>query len=164
MPVIRRLVSVGLVVFASAVAVASAPAANAAAPTPASGSFAATISPVGTQMADGNTFITFTFVEEFEGTLTGTRVGTGRLVVHPDGTVNARDSGLFTGSIGGRSGTAVLSASISGTFAAFAANFVVTDGTGDLSGIHVEGTAAGAATGPVSFAGTYSGQLNSSGS
>jgi len=128
------------------------------------GSFAAEISPIGTRSADGNTFINFTFVEDFQGTLTGTRAGTGWLVIHPDGTINARDSGLFAGSIGGASGTAILSASLSGTFSALAADFVVTDGTGGLSRIHVEGTAAGAATGPVTFAGTYSGQVSSSGS
>src|SRR5438309_8038353 len=120
---VRRFVSVGLVVFASAVAVASAPAASAAAPTPAIGSFAATISPVGTRSADGNTFISFTFVEDFQGTLTGARVGTGQLAIHPDGTINARVSGLFTGSIAGASGTAILSDSLSGTFSAITADF-----------------------------------------
>src|SRR5438477_6241928 len=164
MHVMRRFVSVGLVVFASAVAVTSAPAAYAAAPTPANGTFAASISPVGTRSADGNTFISFTFVENFQGTLTGTRAGTGRLVIHPDGTINARVSGLFTGSIAGASGTATLSDSLSGTFSALTADFVVTDGMGGLSGIHVQGIAAGAATGPVTFAGTYSGQVSSSGS
>ena len=164
MHVIRRFVSVGLVVFASVAAVASAPAAYAAAPTPASGTFAATISPVGARSADSNTFIDFAFVEDFQGTLTGTRVGTGLLVIHPDGTLNFRVSGRFTGSIGGASGTAILTDSGSGTFAALTSNYVVTDGTGRLAGVHVEGSAAGAATGPVSFAGSYSGQVISSGS
>ncbi|HEX3509345.1 MAG TPA: hypothetical protein VHW94_13230, partial [Candidatus Dormibacteraeota bacterium] len=143
MQVTRRFLASLVVVFASVLEVASAPAAQAAAPAPASGSFAATIAPVGTRSADGNTFIDFTFVEQFEGTLSGTRLGTGRLVIHPDGTVNVRDSGLFSGSIGGATGTAILSASISGTFGSIAANFVVADGTDGLSGIHVEGTAAG---------------------
>jgi hypothetical protein len=160
MHVMRRFVSSVLVVFASVLAVASAPAAYAGAPTPASGSFTATISPVETRSADGNTFISFTFVEDFQGTLSGTRIGTGRLVVHPDGTINVRDSGLFAGSIAGASGTAIVSASISGTFLAIAGDFVVTDGTGGLSGVHVDGTAAGGATGPATFAGTYTGQVN----
>ena len=164
MQVMQRFVMGLLVVFTSVLAVEAAPAAYAAAPTTASGSFAAEISPIGTRSADGNTFINFTFVEDFQGTLTGTRAGTGWLVIHPDGTINARDSGLFAGSIGGASGTAILSASLSGTFSGLAADFVVTDGTGGLSRIHVEGTAAGAATGPVTFAGTYSGQVSSSGS
>jgi len=164
MQVMQRFVMGLLVVFTSVLAVEAAPTAYAAAPTTASGSFAAEISPIGTRSADGNTFINFTFVEDFQGTLTGSRAGTGWLVIHPDGTINARDSGLFAGSIGGASGTAILSASLSGTFSALAADFVVTDGTGGLSRIHVEGTAAGAATGPVTFAGTYSGQVSSSGS
>jgi len=159
----RRFVSGGLVVFASALAVASAPAAYAAAPTPASGSFAATISPVGTRSADGNTVISFTFVETVQGTLTGTRVGSGLLLIHPDGTINARVNGQFTGSIGAASGSAIFNESDSGTFSAFASNFVVTDGTDGLAGVHVEGTGAGAATGPATFAGTYSGQVTFSG-
>jgi hypothetical protein len=163
MHVTRRFVSGGLVVFASALAVVSAPAAYAAAPTPASGSFAATISPVGTRSADGNSVISFTFVETFQGTLTGTRVGSGLLLIHPGGTINVRVSGLFTGSIGGASGSAIFSDSASGTFSAFASNFVVTDGTDGLAGVHVEGTGAGAATGPATFAGTYSGQVTLSG-
>lgn len=163
MHVMRRFVSGGLAVFASALAVVSAPTVYASAPTPASGSFAATIAPVETRSADGNTVISFTFVETFQGTLTGSRVGSGRLLIHPDGTINVRVSGLFTGSIGGASGSAILSDSASGSFSAFAANFVVTDGTGGLAGVHVEGTAAGAATGPATFAGTYAGQVTLSG-
>jgi hypothetical protein len=163
MHVMRRFVSGGLVIFTSALAVMSASGAYAAAPTPASGSFAATISPVGTRSADGNTIISFTFVETFQGTLTGTRVGSGRLLIHPDGTINARVNGLFTGSIGGASGSAILNSSVSGTLSAFAANFVVTGGEDGLAGVHIEGTAAGAATGPATFAGTYSGQVTSSG-
>ncbi len=141
-----------------------APNAYASTPSPLSGTFSATIAPVASRSADGNTFISFTFNEIFTGTISGTRVGTGRLVIHADGTINARDSGLFSGSVAGASGTAILSASISGTFSAIAADFVVTDGAGGLSQIHVEGTAAGAATGPATFAGTYSGQVIASGS
>lgn len=155
----RRFVSSVLVVFASVLAVASASNVLAEEPTPVSGTFSATISPFATRSADGNTFIDFTFVEQFQGTISGTRVGTGLLIIHPDGTVNVRDSGLFSGSIDGSSGSAVLSASISGTFASIAANFVVTDGTGGLAGVHVQGTGGGGATGPTTFAGTYSGQM-----
>src|SRR5205085_3803761 len=114
MRIMRRFAPGLLVVFTAVLVLASAPPVYAAAPTPASGSFAATISPAGTRSADGNTFISFSFVEDFQGTLTGTRVGTGRLVIHPDGTINARVSGLFTGSIAGASGTAILSDSLSG--------------------------------------------------
>lgn len=160
---VRRFVIGGLAVFASALAVVSAPVAYAAPPTPASGSFAATLSPVGSRSADGNTFISFTFTETVQGTLTGTRVGSGLLVIHPDGTINARVSGLFTGSIGGASGSAVFNESATGTLSALTSNFVVTHGTGGLAGIHVEGAGAGGATGPTTFAGTYSGQVSVSG-
>jgi hypothetical protein len=159
MSVMRRLISMVLLAFVPVLTVALAPAAYAAAATPASGGFVANLSPVGSRSADGNTFITFTFVETFQGTLAGTRVGSGQLVIHPDGTINVRDSGLFTGSIAGASGTAILSASVSGTFGSVTGNFVVTNGTDGLAGVHAEGTAAGGATGPATFAGTYSGQV-----
>jgi hypothetical protein len=164
MHVMRRFVSGVLVVFALVLAVVLAPAADAASPAPASGSFVANISPVGLRPAAGNTFITFTFVETFQGTMAGTRVGSGTLLIHPDGTINVRDSGLFTGSIAGASGTAILSASISGTLASVTGNYLVTDGTDGLAGVHVEGTAAGGAAGPTTFAGTYSGKVVSNGS
>lgn len=160
MPWKSATVAFGVALFLAVLA----PTAYASPPTPLSGTFNATISPFATRSADGNTFISFTFNEIFSGTMSGTRVGTGQLVIHPDGTINARDSGLFSGSVAGASGTAILSASISGTFSAIAADFVVTDGASALSQIHVEGTAAGAATGPATFAGTYSGQVIASGS
>ena len=164
MSVTRRMFSIVLLAFVPVLAVALAPTAIAAEATPASGSFIANLSPVGSRSADGNTIVTFTFVETFQGTITGVRVGTGRLVIHPDGTITVRDSALFTGSIAGASGTAVLSASVFGTFSSVTANFVVTHGTGGLAGVHVEGTAVGGAVGPASFAGTYSGQVIASGS
>ena len=164
MSVMRRLISMVMLASVPLLVVALAPAAYAAPPTPASGSWVANLSPVGSRSADGNTIITFTFEETFQGTLDGTRVGSGRLVIHPDGTINVRDSALFTGSIDGAFGTAIVSASVSGTFASVTANFVVTDGTGGLAGVHVQGAAAGGALGPATFAGTYSGRVVASGS
>ena len=119
------------------------------------GTFALGFSPTAVRSADGNTFISFTFVENIQGALNGTRTGVGTLVVHPDGTVNARDSGVFVGTIDGASGTAILRVDASGTFSAVNANFTVSDGTDGLAGVHVEGTVAGSATGPTSFGGSY---------
>ena len=164
MAVIRRLISLVLLGFVPVLALALAPGAYAATQTPASGSFAATISPFEVRSAGGNTFIGFTFVENFTGTMSGTRVGSGRLAIHPDGSINVRVSGVLTGSIASASGTVLLDASGTGTLASITLNWVVTDGTGGLAGVHAEGTATGGATGPVSFAGTYSGLVTSSGS
>lgn len=136
-----------------------APTVYASTPSRLSGTFNATIAPVASRSADGNTFISFTFTEIFTGTISGTRVGAGTLVVHPDGTFNARDAGLLTGTIAGELGTATLAADVTGVFgSSLEARFVVSDGTGGLAGVHADGSAIGSPTGPVSFAGTYSGQ------
>lgn len=127
---------------------------------PASGTDAITLSPVSTRAADGNTFIDFTYVESWQGTFDGTRVGSGSLVIHPDGSVNAQGSGIFTGMIAGRSGTAVIHASVTGSLGSPTAIFTVTDGTGGLAGVHAVGTDAGSATSPTSFAATYSGEVH----
>jgi hypothetical protein len=137
-----------------------APTAYASAPTPLSGAFNATIVPVASRSADGNTIIFFTFNETFTGTMIGTRVGTGTLVVRPDGTLHICDIGLFTGTIAGTSGTARITGVASGVFSSLTGRFRVSDGDGGLSGVHGEGSFVGSATGPVSFAGTYSGQVH----
>jgi hypothetical protein len=106
--------------------------------------------------ADGNTFIDYTFTESFLGIVDGTRVGSGELVIHADGSFNTINSGTFTGTIAGRSGTAEMSFRISGTFASAGGSYTVTGGTGGLAGVHAEGKNSGSATGPTTFAGTYS--------
>jgi len=152
-----RVMVVPLIVLALTMTASSV---AASAPVPASGSFQATLTPVAVRTAAGNTFIDFAFVETFQGTLAGVRNGTGSLIVHPDGTLNAEDSGLFAGSIDGAMGTAAIRVSITGTFAAVTANFDIGSGTAGLAGVHSEGTAAGAATGPTGFSGTYAGQVD----
>src|SRR2546423_2421039 len=99
MSVTRRMFSIVLLAFVPVLAVALAPTAIAAEATPASGSFIANLSPVGSRSADGNTIVTFTFVETFQGTITGLRAGTGRLRIHPHGTITVRDLAFLTRSI-----------------------------------------------------------------
>jgi hypothetical protein len=130
---------------------------------PATGTDEITFSPVSTRTADGNTFIDFTYVESWQGTIVGTRVGSGSLVIHPDGSLNAKASGVFTGTIAGLSGTATMNATASGTFASASAIFTVTDGTGGLAGVHVQGSDMGSAIGPTTFAATYSAKVHFSG-
>jgi hypothetical protein len=77
-------------------------------------------------------------------------------VIHPDGSLNTSNTGIFTGTIAGRSGTAVIHAAGSGTFSAAEASGTITDGTAGLAGVHAELRAAGSATGPGILAGTYS--------
>ena len=145
---------VALFWFGTAVAEASTPI------IPAAGTDEITLSPVSARTADGNTFVDFTYVESWQGTLNGTRVGSGTFVLHPDGSFNTQISGIFRGTIAGRSGTAVMSATAKGTFASARAIFVVTRGTGGLAGVHVVGTDTGSATGPTSFAAIYSGKVH----
>ena len=133
--------------------------AAAAAPLSGSGTFQVTFVPTGVQTADGNTFLTFTFVETSTGFLAGTRVGQGSLVIHPDGTLTARTEGLFTGTIGESApGTVNLKGEVSGSFAAATGQVQASDGAGGLTGVLAKFVYSGHATGPTSLAGTLTGQ------
>jgi len=142
---------------------AVAPAAFAEEPGQANGTVTVSFSPTSVRTADGNTFIEYTFAAYFLGAFEGTRIGSGSLVIHPDGSFNTANSGTFTGAIDGVSGTALMRESGGGTFGSFHANISVAHGTGSLSGVHGEGTDAGSATGPTSLAGTYSIKVHFSG-
>ncbi len=133
---------------------------QAAAPVSGSGTFQVTFVPTGIETADGNTIIDYTFVENTVGIVDGTRIGSGELVIHADGSFNTANSGIFTGSIAGKSGTAEGSYSGSGTFASAGGNLTVTHGSDGLAGVHAEGKDSGSATGPTTFAGTISFKVN----
>ena len=142
----------------------SAGVAYASTPTQVSGGFYNVISPTGSRSADGNQFISFTFHETVTGSFSGTRSGSGTLIIHPDGTINVFDPGTFTGTIAGsRMGTAWITVEASGTFASVTAQGHLSDGAGGLAGIHGGVTVTGAAVGPAAFAGTYTGQVGYSG-
>ena len=59
--------------------------------------------------AGPNTFVTVGIKEIFTGTMEGTYEGFEHIVVRSDGTGTFRGSGIFTGTVGGRSGTATFS-------------------------------------------------------
>jgi len=155
--VIKRLVAI---VFTSVACLCvGGIGAQAATPMSGSGTFQVTFVPVSVETADGNTFIRFNFVETTTGLLAGTRVGQGSLVIHPDGTLTARDSGIFTGTLGGSApGTAIGNVEVSGTFSASMGQLEVSDGTGGLTDAQAKLVASGHAVGPTSLAGTYTGQ------
>jgi len=138
-------------------------AASADEPLQGNGTFTISFSPVIERIADGNTFIDYTFTENLVGIVDGTRVGSGELVIHPDGSFNTVNTGIFTGVIAGRSGTAQMGFTGSGTFAAAGGSFTVGHGTGDLAGVHAVGNDSGSATGPTAFAGTDSFKVTFSG-
>ena len=136
---------------------------SAEAATPASGSGTFTISfvPVVERIADGNTFIDYTFVENDAGIVNGTRIGSGELVIHPDGSFNTQNTAIFTGSMAGsQSGTAEMDFWGSGTFALAGGNFTATHGTGGLAGVHAQGTDSGTATSATTFVGTNEFKVN----
>ncbi|TMI26136.1 hypothetical protein E6H30_04260 [Candidatus Bathyarchaeota archaeon] len=132
------------------------PMANASIPTSATGSFTATVTVTSISQADGNTIITAIETQTLSGFLTGTRIAEGVEIIRPDGTFNAHDSGTFTGSVNGMSGTAVITGSSTGTGATGSGQFVVELGTACLSGLHAQGTFQPTVTGPTTVTGTYS--------
>lgn len=156
----RSVVRIATLPFVSVLCLAAAPVAYADEPVVAGGNDTITLTPTVEHVADGNTFIDYTFVENFVGIATGTRVGSGKLVIHPDGTLNTANDGIFTGTIAGRSGTGVMQFWGSGTFASVAGSFNFEQGTGGLAGVHAEGKVVGSATGPTSFAGADSVKVN----
>jgi hypothetical protein len=132
------------------------PMASATTDASATGSFTATVTITGISQVDGNTIITAIETQKLSGFLTGTRIANGVEIIHPDGTFNAHDSGTFTGSVNGLSGTAVITGSSTGVGASGSGQFVVELGTDGLSGLHAQGTFQPTITGPTTVAGTYS--------
>lgn len=152
--VTRRLLRLALLPLASVVWLAVAPAAYAQEPVTGTGTFTVSFAPVVERVADGNTFIDYTFVENSLGIADGTRVGTGELVIHADGSFNTANTGTFTGTVAGRSGTIEMEFWGSGTFASAGGNYTLMHGTGGLAGVHAQGNDSGTATGPTTFVGT----------
>ena len=88
-----------------------------------------------------NTIFVLSITATFTGSFDGSWVGTERDVIHGDGSVRIQGTGVFTGSVSGRSGTMVFSyrviVSPDGTETT---HWVVAEGTGDLAGIRGQGT------------------------
>lgn len=156
----RHLLRIAMAPLVAAMGLAVAPAVYADEPLNGNGTDTISFSPVVEHTADGNTFIDYTFSETETGIFDGTRVGSGELVIHADGTLNTQNDGVFTGTVAGRSGTAEMDFWGSGTFAAAGGSFTVSHGTGGLDGVHAQGTDFGFATGPTSFVATYSFKVN----
>jgi Protein of unknown function (DUF3224) len=78
-----------------------------------------------------------------DGTFEGGGPATERDVIHPNGTVSIQASGVFSGTVNGRSGTCVFSLVASLTPNGDVTHWVVDQGTGDLAGLHGQGTTQG---------------------
>jgi hypothetical protein len=88
--------------------------------------------------------ITVAIAEKFTGTLDGTYEGTERNVVRQDGSGTFKGSGVFSGELNGRRGTAVMT--YSGTIdkeGTAVAHWVLDQGTDDLARVDGEGTFEG---------------------
>src|SRR5437667_4903868 len=109
-------------------------------PIPASGDSTDCERVISVQSSGPNTIITLSETGCFHGTFEGTWVGTERDVIHPNGTVTIQASGVFSGTVNGRSGTCVLSVAANLTLNGDVTHWVVDQGTGDLAGLHGQGT------------------------
>jgi len=134
--------------------------ANASTLSSGSGSFTATGEVISIQQADGNTIVTATEVQPLTGVLSGTRVAEGITIFHPDGTFTAHDTGTFTGTIDGRTGSITISGASSGTGNTGTGQIVGYQGTGGLAGLHLQGTFEPVITGPTTADGNYSIQFH----
>src|SRR5262245_49979161 len=155
--------------FALAIAGASLtlPSADAGPPVSVTGGFFPCFNYAGPPRQVGeNVIITFNVTVDVTGTLDGSLVGTELDVVHRDGSINLHGTAVFTGSIDGRSGTLLFTYNGIGNAVTGheTLHFVGNRGTGDLAGVHVQGTAEGDLGAPnpgcnVSGLGTYTGQI-----
>jgi hypothetical protein len=132
--------------------------------TEASGTFGMGLSLQTPTVDGGKAIVPFVFAETLSGTVSGKQIGSGTLVLHPDGTVNARHSGIFTGRIAGQAGTATLLIKAWGTLKYLKARFVFMEGTGDLEdvqarGLFIGGVIAATKTGDPIIAGSYTGRV-----
>jgi Protein of unknown function (DUF3224) len=125
-----------------------------------SGSFTATGEVISVQQADGNTIVTATEVQTLIGALSGTRLATGIMIFHPDGTFTAHDTGTFTGTIDGRTGSITISGTSSGAGNTGSGQIVGDRGTGALAGLHLQGTFQPVVTSATTAEGTYSVQFH----
>jgi len=125
-----------------------------AAPTDASGSFTASDPVVtGTRTAGGNTIMTRNVMFDLSGTFTGSCVGTDTFILRADGGFTFQGKCTFTGTIGGRSGTAVIIDRGAASRSGFQGHFAFLGASGGLEGLHLWGTFQ--VTSPST--GTYSG-------
>jgi len=110
----------------------------------------------------GNMILTYDGSFTSTGTFVGTCSGQEVTVVHPDGTTNTRATCTFTGTVGDKSGTLMFLTVAQGQGSSFHGHFtLLAGGTGGLANLRGEGSFSGAATGPLTSAGTYTGHVNS---
>src|SRR2546428_9002443 len=132
-----------------------------ATPTSASGSFTVSNSPPTARAAGGNMILTYDSAFTSTGTFVGTCSGQAVTVTHANGTANTKATCTFIGTVGDKSGTAMLHIVAQGRGSSFRGHFtILAGGTGCLASLRGEGPFSGTATGPLTSAGTYTGKIN----
>jgi uncharacterized protein DUF3224 len=109
-------------------------------PIPANGSSTDCEHVVSQQMVGSNTVTILEITACFHGTFEGTWVGTERDVFRADGTGTVQGSGFFIGTVNGGFGTMVFSYHVTISANGDRSHWVVDQGTGDLAGLHGQGT------------------------
>ena len=143
------------------------PSAEAGTPRPASGGFFPCFNFAGPPRQVGeNLIIRFNVTGTGTGTFTGSLDGTELDVVHPDGSITLEGSLVFTGLVGGNSGTLLFTYNGIGNINTGHENLRAAgrQGTLGLAGVYAEITLEGDVGAPspgcaVSGAGTYTGQI-----
>jgi hypothetical protein len=126
----------------------------------AGGAFDSTVGVTRVEHSGGNTILYGPEVQHLTGALDGIRVATGVMIVHADGSFEARDEGVFTGTVDGRSGTVEIDGVSKGIGNSGTGRLVFRHGTDSLSGLHGEGVFAPTFTSPTTATGTYSAALH----
>jgi Protein of unknown function (DUF3224) len=115
----------------------------------------------GIRVEGGNTIIDLSATVSYSGTFTGTSNLHGTLIIHQDGSANAHDVEVFTGTVDGVPGTVTLNLNLSSDPAlVVTGKDVITAASGDLTGLRgvltVNAQVFDPLVGPI---GTYGGQI-----
>jgi hypothetical protein len=129
--------------------------ANASTLSSGSGHFSTTGEVISIRQVGGNVIVTATEVQTLTGALNGIRTATGIQIFHSDGTFTANDSGTFTGTIGGRTGSITISGASTGVGNTGDGQIVGDRGSGGLAGLHLQGTFQPVITSASTADGTY---------
>ena len=113
------------------------------------------------RVAGGNLIIDLSADVSYTGTFTGTSTVHGTLILHPDGTANAHDVEVFTGTVNGVPGTVTFNLNVQADpTLAVSGTDVITSATGGLTGLHgvltMKAQVYDKLVGPI---GTYAGQI-----
>jgi hypothetical protein len=126
----------------------------------ANGSFTSSVGVTKTDHLGGNTIVYGPEVQHLTGAFDGTRVASGVMIIHADGSFEARDKGVFTGTVDGRSGTVEIDGTSKGVGSSGSGQLVIGRGTAHLAGLHAQGTFAPMFTSFTTGVGTYSVQIH----